>query len=486
MGQARSRCGAPLPFALVIRVLTVAAATVVVALLLTGPASAFSRSEPTIVSTDGTTLAATLFVPDGTPPATGWPAVVFMHGLGGDRASMNALALTMGMIGEQYVVLTFDARGHGASGGLIGILGPNEVADVRSVFRWLRDRPDVADDRIGAFGMSYGGGAAWNSLAAGVPWAAIEPVETWTDLRAALTPQNLAKSGVIGGFLAGLPPAKVDPSVLAVRDASFAGRIDQAATWAAARSSVDRLRGVRTPVFMMQGRRDFAFGLDQVRRPWAALAGPKRLWIGNHGHPPSTFPGPDSAGMLLEGRRWFDRFLRGVPNGIDTEKPVVVAMEGSTRVTRYATLPRTRSVRVSLPGSRTIAQGGKVVRRSLRTTSVLEVFGAPTVKVPVRAVGGWSRVVAVLSARTPAGKEIVVAGGGAPTRPGRRAVTIRLIDQATLIPKGSTLTLTLASSSLAQDPANLLYLDLPMPATARATFGAATLSLPVLARPISR
>ena len=112
--------------------------------------------------------------------------------------------------------------------------------------------------------------------------------------------------------------------------------------------------------------------------------------------------------------------------------------------------------------------------------------GAPTVKVPVRAVGGWSRVVAVLSARTSSGKEIVVAGGGAPTRPGGRAVTIRLIDQATLIPKGSTLTLTLASSSLAQDPANLLYLDLPMPATARATFGAATLSLPVLARAISR
>ena len=70
-------------------------------------------------------------------------------------------------IGERYAVLAFDARGHGESGGLIGIDGPREVADVRAVFSWLRDRPDVADARIGGWGVSYGGGAAWNSLAAG-------------------------------------------------------------------------------------------------------------------------------------------------------------------------------------------------------------------------------------------------------------------------------------------------------------------------------
>ena len=48
-------------------------------------------------------------------------------------------------IGERYAVLAFDARGHGESGGLIGIDGPKEIADVKAVFAWLRDRPDVAD-----------------------------------------------------------------------------------------------------------------------------------------------------------------------------------------------------------------------------------------------------------------------------------------------------------------------------------------------------
>jgi hypothetical protein len=48
------------------------------------------------------------------------------------------------------------------------------------------------------------------------------------------------------------------------------------------------------------------------------------------------------------------------------------------------------------------------------------------------------------------------------------------------------LRLFLASSSLAQNPANLLYLNLPMPKTARVTIGSASLVLPILRKPVSR
>jgi hypothetical protein len=106
--------------------------------------------------------------------------------------------------------------------------------------------------------------------------------------------------------------------------------------------------------------------------------------------------------------------------------------------------------------------------------------------VVVTAAKGWSRLVAVLSARTPAGREIVVAAGGVPLRDGRSTVTIRMIDQATFLPRGSRLTLTLAGSSLAQDPANLLYLDLPMPDGASAVIHSAALTVPRLAQPVSR
>ena len=456
------------------------------ALVATAPAAAFSRQDVRIASTDGTALAATLTLPDAPVPSGGWPAVIAMHGLGQTRSVGLAVTQAMGL-GERYAVLAFDARGHGDSGGLIGIDGPKEIADVRAVFTWLRARPDVADARIGGWGVSYGGGAAWNSLAAGVPWAALEISISWTDLRTALMPQGLAKTGVIAGFLGALDANRVDPEVVALRDAAYAGNLAAVVPFAAARSSISALKGVRTPVFMMQGRRDFAFGLDQAKRAYAALAGPKQLWIGLHGHAPSSAVSPDTPAMLAEGARWFDRFLRG-----DTTRPlarpVAIAPERwRGRPVRYAGLPKVVARRPTQFTIRSgaISQSGRYripVQRPQRAT---EVFGSPIVEVRATPAGGWSRIVAVLSARTPAGKEIVVGGGGVPTRPGTRTYRIALNDQATFLPKGSRLTLTIGSSSLAQNPGNLLYLDLPFASTARLRVTRGSVRIPELATPIS-
>jgi predicted acyl esterase len=395
-------------------------------------------------------------------------------------------------LSERYAVLAFDARGHGESGGLIGIDGPKEVADVKAVFGWLRDRPDVADRRIGGWGVSYGGGAAWNSLVAGVPWAALGISMSWTDLLGALAPQGLAKTGVITGFVTALDPKRVDPEVLAIRDAAFRGDLTSVRPFAATRSSISALKGVRTPIFLMQGRRDFAFGLDQVKRAYAALAGPKQLWIGLHGHAPSSGVAADTPAMLAEGTRWFDRFLRR-DTARPVAKPVAIAPErwrGQPK--RFAGLPKVVVRRPStfgintIPANASIAQSGRYTIPLAPRPRALEVFGSPVVELTATASGGWSRIVAVLSARTPAGKEVVVAGGGVPTRTGTRTYRISLGDQATFLPKGSRLTLTIGSSSLAQNPANLLYLDLPFAPTARLRVTEGSVRIPELATPISR
>jgi len=82
----------------------------------------------------------------------------------------------------------------------------------------------------------------------------------------------------------------------------------------------------------------------------------------------------------------------------------------------------------------------------------------------------------------------VISEGGINTSglSGTRELTINMIDVATLIPRGSRLQLTLASSSLAQSPSNLLYLNLPMPAAARVSIGPARIVVPILKKPISR
>ena len=450
------------------------------------PSSVAAKQDLTIPMDDGVSIAATLYVPDGTRPAGGWPAVVFLHGLAGNRQQMNALVEGY-RVGEQLsaAVLTFDARGHGQSGGLVGIDGPREVSDTRAIRDWLAARPDVSDTRIGAWGISYGGGAVFNSLVAGVPWAAVFTVETWTDLYSALMPQGLVKSGLVAGLAGSIPPEKRDPSLTAVQAAAFAGNAAAVKPWAAERSSLAKLGTVTTPVYMAQGRRDFLFGIDQGARAFARLKGPKTLYVGLHGHAPSTFPAADTVYLMNQAVSWFGCFV--VNAGCGVSSLVAIAPENvGGQVTVRGTRPPVSPTFVSFPGVTTFARSGKVSRTSTRLRNAIEIYGAPTVQTSIAASGGWSRLVAVLTARTPTGKEIVVSAGGVPTKPGAQKVTIHLVSQATFVPRGSRLTLTLASSSTAQSPTNLLYLDLPMAPTARARVGTAVLKLPGLRTPVTK
>lgn len=449
------------------------------------PGSVTARLDVSIPMDDGVSIGATLSVPDGTAPAGGWPALVFLHGLAGNRQQMNALVEGYGITGQGFAVLTFDARGHGDSGGLVGIDGPREVADTRAVRDWLAARPEISDTKIGAWGISYGGGAIFNSLVAGVPWSAVFTVETWTDLYSALMPQGLVKSGLVAGLAGSIPPEKRDPSLVAVQAAAFAGNAAAVKPWADARSSLSKLGSVTTPVYMAQGRRDFLFGIDQGARAFQRLKGPKTLYVGLHGHAPSTFPAADTGYLMNQAVRWFGCFVANA--GCDVNPVVAIASEKpGGQVTVRGTLPPVSPTFVSFPGVTTFARSGKAARTSAPLRQAIEVYGTPTVRTSIAASGGWSRLVAVLSARTPAGKEIVVSAGGVPTKPGAQTVTIQLSSQATLIPKGSRLTLTLASSSTAQSSSNLLYLDLPMAPTARARVGTAVLKLPGLRTPVTK
>jgi ABC-2 type transport system ATP-binding protein len=477
----------PVPFRPVLKVWLAALAGALALVVGDAAGSPAAKLDVAIPMDDGVSIAATLYVPDGTPPTGGWPAIVFLHGLAGNRQQMNALVEGYGLTGGPYAVLTFDARGHGDSGGLVGIDGPREVSDTRAVRDWLAARADVSDSKIGAWGISYGGGAVFNSLAAGVPWAAVATVETWTDLYSALMPQGLVKSGLVAGLAGSIPTERRDPALGALQTAAFAGNASTVKPWAAERSSISKLGAITTPVFMAQGRRDFLFGIDQGVQAFGRLKGPKVLYVGLHGHAPSTFPAADSGFLMTKVRAWFDCYLRST--GCDgNQASVYVASEkfAGEVARRGSTLPPVTPTTVSFPGVTTFARSGKAVRTSAPLRNAVEVFGAPTVQTSVAASGGWSRLVAVLTARTPQGREIVVAAGGVPTKPGAQKVTIRLGSQATYVPKGSRLTVTLASSSTAQSTSNLLYLDLPMAPSARARVGTAVLKLPGLRTPVTK
>ncbi len=452
------------------------------ALVGAGRASAITKQDVPLPMADGATLAGTLYTPDA--PGT-HPAIVMLHGLGGKRQDLDPIA---SRFASNFVVLTVDMRGHGQSEGLVSIDGPREIQDMREIHAWLAARPEIDHTEIGAWGISLGGGAVLRSLVEGVPWAAVETVQTWTELYSALVPQNLSKSGAIYQLLNSVPPDRLDPSVVAIEQDVIASRNFPALhAFSAARSSRPLLAQVHTPVFMAQGRRDFVFDVDQAAAGYRLLKGPKQLLIGDFGHAPSTFPGPDFNAVVAADMSWFMRWLLHAP--LRPSSPVALSPDPwRGRLRAYKTLPATRVTHLSFGGTNTVTGVAKAVRSTGRTHTALETFGAGRLHLTARLSGGWERLVAVLTATTRKHKTIVVSEGGVNTTglSGRRNLTIRMISDATLIPTGSRLALTLANSSMAQDPGNLLYLDLPQPPGAKVALGLARLDLPVLRKPISR
>lgn len=436
---------------------------------------------------DGVRIDAALLVPDGMPPPGGWPAVMMFHGLGGKHSDLLPLAESYRAKG--YAVFAPDARGHGTSEGYVSLDGPREVGDVRAEFQWLAARPEVSDTQIGAWGISLGGGAAWNSIVAGVPFKALETFETWSDLYRALFPQDLAKSGAIFGLAQSVPAGRIAPDLLPYVPQMIGNEnLPAVRQLLGARSSLRFLSAVTTPSFLFQGRKDFAFDIDQALDAYRQLAGPKRLYVGDFGHQPSTFPGPDLAHVVDLSTRWYDRFLRGLPNGIDKEKPIEVAPDPwRGRTASFTAPPKVRRVTLSATGRFTLTAHGKIVRTFKPLARVGEQFGAVTVKVTAHAPTEWPHLVAVVTGLDARGRENVLTEGGALTSFGRRrtTVTFKLISDANLIVRGTKLRVYLAGTSTVQSSSNLLYLK-PVPDGSRLIVSRVTLTVPLLPKTISR
>lgn len=460
------------------RRLAVIISTAVVALAAPGLAHA---TEVSVVMDDGVHIFASVLEPSGTPPTGGWPGVMMFHGLGGSHKDLVPLAETY--VAKGYAVFVPDARGHGSSGGYVSLDGPREVADVRAEFQWFAGLPDVSDTQIGAWGISLGGGAAWNSVVAGVRFKALETFETWSDLYQALFPQNFGKSGAIYAFAQSVPAERIDPALRSyVPQLISSENLPAVRDLLGARSSLRLMSAVTTPSFLFQGRRDFAFDIDQATAAYRRLGGPKRLYIGDFGHSPSKFPGPDLAHILDLSTRWYDRFLKDEPNGVDKEQPVQVASDPWRAAASYATVPKVKRFVLNRSGPHSLAAAGKVVYTFPPLKRTVEQFGSPVVSVIAKSSTNWPHLVAVLTAGN-----TVLSEGGTLTPAGKSSWSIKfnLLSDANLLRKGTQLTLTFGATSTVQNIANLLYLK-PVPPDARLRIGFVSLSMPVLPKPISR
>lgn len=447
-----------------------------VTLLLAALIGVATPQPVTITASDGVQLACSIVEPDGTPPSGGWPAVILFHGLGGSHTDMEPIA-TGALAPAGYVSLECDARGTGASGGQFGLDGPRENQDAQDLYTWLAARPEVSDTEIGALGISLGGGAVWNATAAGVPFKAIVPVITWTNLQTALAPEGVAKTELVALLAALTPASRWDPDLLAASETLAQGTITPAAAAAAAaRSPLAQLLSISVPTLLVQGRHDFLFDIDQAETAYRQLAGPKELYLGDVGHVPAPNPPAETPTYLGLAVKWFDKYLKGSGSAGTGVQLAHDPWDG--KLTSFAGLPPTKRVTVSLPGTTRVGPSGKVVRGARITGGPHETFGDSTLTVHYSGMKNWDHLVAVLSA---SGIPTAISTGACALTGTSGVAQIHFMNESVRVPAGAKFVVTLAATS-----GNAPVYATGVAAGASVTVGRETLALSVLKRAVSK
>src|SRR5678810_1408763 len=70
-----------------------------------------TQSSALVPFSDGATTRADVRFPSALPGDCGWPVIVLVHGMGGSRVLMAALATSLAERG--YFTIAYDVRGHG-------------------------------------------------------------------------------------------------------------------------------------------------------------------------------------------------------------------------------------------------------------------------------------------------------------------------------------------------------------------------------------
>jgi pimeloyl-ACP methyl ester carboxylesterase len=113
------------------------------------------------VPSDGLRLSGILHLPDGCRAGERRPGILVLHGFGGNKDGATHRIEAEMYESWGYVVLRFDMRGCGESGGTPGrILCPDQVADTRNALSWLAARAEVLPERIAVSGQSFGAAVA--------------------------------------------------------------------------------------------------------------------------------------------------------------------------------------------------------------------------------------------------------------------------------------------------------------------------------------
>jgi predicted acyl esterase len=286
-----------------------------------------------------------VYLPDGAAPAGGFPLIEVFHGGGADKNDGFDAGHARFFAEHGYVSLIYSQRGHGSSGGLTAVAGPNEMHDLYDVTRWALHQPFGIDSRrIALTGYSQGGlntnlAQVWGSDPSinpdGIHFTVLEPGNTPDYVADALVPNGVVKLSFGAGLIAtygGGAHAHVSPLFgkwfgTVGGDALYAQGTNRCDTTAhdtltgttladlAFRSVGCFADRVTPPVLWAQSFDDGLFPADMAVEMWRRLPdqADNRLYLGMGGHAAPAADAGVEQDRLAEQLAFFDHFMKGTP-----------------------------------------------------------------------------------------------------------------------------------------------------------------------------
>ncbi|MFE0380495.1 CocE/NonD family hydrolase [Streptomyces inhibens] len=227
-----------------------------------------------------------------------------------------------------YNVLAYSARGFGSSEGEVDAGGPLDVQDGSKALDYLLAHTPGRTTKVGFAGLSYGSGLSQLIAAHDSRVDAVAALSTWGDLGEAFYENRTRHLGSVRALQTVAGNARLSARTRQEFADILANRnIPQALAWAKQRSPqtyIKQLNKRRVPVLYAQAWHETLFPPNQSLKTFNSLTGPKRIdmSIGDHAGPEMTGLGGLPNHVTDDARRWFDRFLKGERNGIDTEGQV--------------------------------------------------------------------------------------------------------------------------------------------------------------------
>jgi uncharacterized protein len=251
-----------LTIALLVVVLTFAAALLIAGSVLTAPVQRSVGDPPA-----GLPAAKVQFQSRSGAAIHGWflsgnkggGAIILMHGVRSNRLSMLSRARFLHRAG--FSVLLFDFQAHGESYGEHITFGHLESRDAQAAVEFLR--LIAPGERIGVIGESMGGAA---TLLAAPPLAVDAMVleMVYPTIDEAASNRLTARLGSWSGILAPLLTWQLQPRLGINSDAL---------------KPIDKVSGIHVPKLFIVGAADQHTTLAESQRIFAAAAEPKELWI---------------------------------------------------------------------------------------------------------------------------------------------------------------------------------------------------------------